>query len=109
MPRLFSEEELLNLFLFMSIAICGPFMRGLLQLQLVMWAAVSTSEWLEYILENNPDFPIICGLAPVVDSVKDSWISIIKIKNHLEVGAMLISCVGWMFGLNAPLLAVLFS
>lgn len=108
-PRLFSEEELLNLFIFMSIAICGPFMQGLLYIQLLMWAFVSTCEWLEYILEHNPDFPILCALTPFIDSVKESWISIIKVKNHFEVGAMLISCVGWMAGLNAPLLAVLFS
>ena len=74
-----------------------------------MWSFVSTCEWLEYILEENPDFPILCALGPVIDNVKESWISIIKVKNHIEVGAMLISCVGWMGGLNAPLLAVLFS
>ena len=109
LPRLFSEEELLNLFTYGAIIITGPALRCLLWIQLLIWAFVSTCEWLEYILEKYPDFPILCALTPLLDTVKDSWIGIIKVKNHLELAAMMISCVGWIFGWNAPLLAVIYT
>ena len=74
-----------------------------------MWAFVSTLEWLDYVLETNPNFPILCALGPSLESIRDKWISIIKLKNHIEVFAMMISCFGWVFSLNAPLLAVAYS
>lgn len=107
--RLFSEEELLTLFCYAAIVVSGPFVRVLLYVQLLIWASVSTCEWLDHILEKRPNFPILCALTPFLDIVRDSWIEIIMVKNHTEIFTMMLSCVGWVFGLNAPLLPVAYT
>ena len=108
-PRLFSEEELLTVFAYIAILISGPFVRILLYTQLLIWAFLSTCEWIEATLEQSPNFPVLCALAPLITNVKDIWIDIIKLKNHIEVFTMMFSCIGWLFGLNAPLLPVVYS
>ena len=108
-PRLFSEEELMTLFAYVAIAVSGTYIRVLLYTQLIIWTVASTCEWLDYILERNPNFPILCALIPLLDFFKDIWVDVIKIKSHIEVSTMFISCVGWIFGLNAPLLPVIYT
>ena len=109
LPKIFSEEELLTLFPLFGLLIAGPYVRVLLYAQIIIWTIASTCEWISNILERSPNFPILCGLTPVIDLYKGNWLDFLKFKNHIEVFTMFVSCFGWVFSLNAPLLPVVYT
>ena len=97
------------LFPLFGLLIAGPALRVLLYLQLVIWTSASTCEWISSILDKSPNFPILCGLTPIIDLYKGNWLDLLKVKNHIEVLTMIISVFGWVFSLNAPLLPVVYT
>ena len=102
-----ADEEAMHFFWFLTYVLMSWQIRFPVDMMLLIWAYLNTCEWFDYLLHAHPNLPILPLLAGPIQIVQDNLVTIVLIKNYIEVLLVPVSLVAWMSAWCAPILGVI--
>lgn len=101
-----SDEESMLLCWILTYALIGWQLRILVDIVFFIWAVLNTCEWLDYLMMRHPGIPILSLFESLILIVQDKCVSIVLVKNYIEVTVVLLSTVSWTFSWCAPICSI---
>jgi len=90
----------------LTYALIGWQLRILVDIVFFIWAVLNTCEWLDYLMMRHPGIPILSLFESLILIVQDKCVSIVLVKNYIEVTVVLLSTVSWTFSWCAPICSI---
>lgn len=102
-----ADEESMHLMWFLTYILLNYQMAFIVDSMFLLWAFLNTCEWFDFISMKHPGVPIVPLFSNLVEMTADNQVSIVMIKNYMEVTIVMMSFVVWYWSWCAPIIGII--